>query len=56
MRTEIIFKGSDENTYVITSQNKDAKIENGTITTCILSSEKEKPNPATKDAIYVNGK
>jgi len=55
MRTKTIFTGSDNNTYIITSQDKDVTIEHGTITTCISSSEEGKPNPAKKDAIYING-
>ena len=52
----ITFQDHDENHYIIESLDKDAQIENGTIATCILSTEQGQPNPAKKEAIFSNQK
>ena len=40
----ITFQDQDRNLYKIESLDKDQEIENGTIATCILSTEQDQPD------------
>ena len=51
----ITFQDQDRNLYKIESLDKDQEIENGTIATCILSTEQDQPDQTKKEAIYING-